>query len=565
MKKICILLSAAMLAASCMDLSPKAQISDAQVWSKAENFSLFANQFYGWTRDFSGCFTDGFHSDLRSDLLCSLSSVNVYSQGTNSVPSTDSEYNGFYKKIYYTNLLLKNAESFSNPSSIAEPVGEAYFFRAYLHFELVQRYGDVILVQEPMDIDKEQLYARRDDRLTVVKAIIQDLENAAELLPDTPSQNGRVSKQTANAYISRVALYEGTWQKYHKGNASEAKTLCAQAAEAARKVMDSKQYKLFYSDKLGGRDSYRYMFTLEDVQANPANLTKSANTEYILAHRHDETLKTTGVNVTHAALGNQAYVPTRKLANMYRCQDGLPIDKSPMFQGYNGQTTEFAGRDNRMRGTLLMAGQSYWNNDEKWRTTWTDADLENCSVAGVNKQSGYCNYKWATERQVNDYNEGYDWPVIRYAEVLLNYAEALYEANGAITDEQLDESLNLVRARSNETMAKLSNTLVSANGLDMLEEIRAERSVELFFEGFRVDDLKRWKTAETEMPMNLLGIKWAGTWYETGWADNARLLDSDGCIILYDGRTWGEKNYLLPLPSDERQLNANLGQNPGWE
>lgn len=565
MKKILILLSAAILAASCMDLSPKAQMSDAQVWSNADNFKLFSAQFYGWTRDFSGCFTDGFHSDLRSDFMCSMSSINVYSQGTNSVPATDGTYNSTYKRIYYTNLLIKNAETYANPAEIAEPVGEAYFFRAYLHFELVQMFGDVILVNEPLDINSERLYGKRDDRLVVVKSIISDLQKAADLLPDTPSQDGRVCKQTANALLSRVALYEGSWQKYHKKNTSEAKQLFATAASAAKLVMDSNQYQLFFSEKLGPRDSYRYLFTLENVTCNPAGLTKADNKEYIFARRHDETLKTTGVNITHAALGNQAYVATRKLANMYRCQDGLPISKSPLFGGYAGQTSEYANRDNRMRGSLLMAGQSYWNNDEHWRTTFTDADLEDCSVAGVNKQSGYCNYKWATERQVNDYNEGYDWPIIRYAEVLLNYAEAVFEANDGITDRQLDESLNLVRGRSNPEMAKLSNKLVSDNGLSMLEEIRAERSVELYFEGFRIDDLKRWKTAEIEMPMNLTGVKWRGTWYETGWADQSRPLDEEGCVILYDGRTWGEKNYLLPLPSDERQLNPSLGQNPGWE
>ena len=149
--------------------------------------------------------------------------------------------------------------------------------------------------------------------------------------------------------------------------------------------------------------------------------------------------------------------------------------------------------------------------------------------------------------------------------MLLNYAEALYELNGSITDEQLNESLNLVRGRSNPTMTKLSNTLVSANGLDMLEEIRAERTVELFHEGFRIDDLKRWKTAETEMPGNRIGILWKGTQFETAWAKQSNPLDEDGCIIKYDGCVWNQRNYLYPLPSNETQLNVQLGQNDGWK
>lgn len=84
-------------------------------------------------------------------------------------------------------------------------------------------------------------------------------------------------------------------------------------------------------------------------------------------------------------------------------------------------------------------------------------------------------------------------------------------------------------------------------------------------EGFRIDDLKRWKTAEDEMPQDLLGIKYDGTWYESNWTDMSYTTNSEGRIVLYTGRIWNERNYLLPLPSDECQLNPNLGQNPGWE
>ena len=220
-----------------------------------------------------------------------------------------------------------------------------------------------------------------------------------------------------------------------------------------------------------------------------------------------------------------------------------------------------------MNATLLKHGQKYWNNDGKWRTAWdaTDAEGDKAMTASVFGNTGYATYKWATERQVADASEGYDFPVIRLAEVYLNYAEAVYELNGAITNAQLDASLNLVRKRSNPDMVKLSNELVEANGLDMLEEIRAERTVELFHEGFRIDDLKRWKTAEIEMPGNRVGILWKGTQFETSWANQTSPLDENGCVIKYDGCVWAEKNYLYPLPSNECQLNPQLGQNKGWE
>ena len=569
MKRIINILSiaaAALFASACMDLSPKAQLSDAQVWSSPANYSLFANQFYGWTRDFQGSdymcsWTDGVHSDTRSDLVATPN-LNVYSAGSNSIPSTDGNYGTLYKRIYYTNLLLKNAEEFEPKADIAIPMGEAYFFRAYFYFELVQIFGDVIYTDTPLDMDSEKLYGKRNDRLEVIRHCVDDLKKAVELLPEMPTEDGRVAKGAANAFLSRVALYEGSWQKFHNNNASAANELFATAAAAAKAVIDSKAYSLFYSDALGGKDSYRYMFILENTDCNPAKLTKADNKEYIFSHRHDEATKKIGTNITHGAQNSGVYV-TRKLADMYRCQDGLPIAKSPKFQGYTGQNTEFADRDNRMNATLLRHGQKYWNNDGKWRNTWTAADEEDALTCDRRSQSGYINNKWATERKVDDTNEGYDYPVIRYAEVLLNYAEAVYEQGESISDADLDLSLNLVRQRSNPDMVKLSNSLVSANGLSMREEIRAERTVELALEGFRVDDLKRWKTAETEMPQNLRGIPMTG-WFATNWTNQTRPLDADGCIILYDGRVWAEKNYLYPIPSDELQLNPELGQNKGW-
>lgn len=555
---------------SCMDLNPKSQMASEHTWSKPANFSLYANQFYGWTRDFQGSTSltsmngvaDGPHSDFRSDLLVGTNE-NVYNKGTNVIPTSDPNYNQLYKRVYYTNLLLKNAESFEDQKSIATAMGEAYFFRAYVYFELVQLFGDVILVHEPIDLDNEKLYSTRDNRLDVIRACVSDLKNAVELLPASPAEDGRLCKYAAYAFLSRVALYEGTWQKYHNDNLNDANLLLEEASKAAEEVIKCGQYELFYSDALGGRDSYRYMFILENVQCNPAGLTRQDNREYILAKRHDEVLKPIGLNITHAT--STAMFPTRKLANMYRCQDGLPIAKSPLFKGYGSVTSEFDNRDNRMNAVLLKNGQKYWNNDGKWRTSWDKSDEDSALEAKVFSNTGYSTYKWATERQVADASEGYDYPVIRYAEVLLNYAEAVYELNEAITDEQLNTSLNVVRKRSNPYMVGLSNALVDTNGLNMLEEIRAERTVELFNEGFRIDDLKRWKRAEIEMPGNRTGILWKGTGFETLWTDQANMLDAEGCIIKYSDCVWEQRNYLYPLPSDEVQLNGNLGQNKGWE
>ena len=567
-KAACLALMGA-FTASCMELEPEADMGDSQVWSSADNFQLFANQFYSWTRDFTTSLVDSPHSDMRSDLMCATA-INTYSQGTNTIPTTDSNYDNAYQRIYYTNLLLDRANSYSDPDEIEVPVAEAKFFRAYLHFELVQLYGDAILLTYPLDMDSEELYAARNDRGEVIDQVITDLEEAAEGLPETASEEGRLTKYAALAMISRVALYEGSWQKFHNNgsdatsNTTRSSELFTIAKEAAKEVMDSGKYQLFYNSTLCNH-IYRYMFILEDAaQCNPANVYKSANTEYIFSHRHRDGDQL-GVNITQACLANSSnYFLTRKLANLYLCSDGLPIDKSPLFQGYSTATSEYQDRDNRMENNMLRNEDNYWNNDGCWRVYWNDNDLEDCFTMTVTYGTGYHNRKWAVERQVEDYYESMDYPIIRYAEVLLNYAEAAYELDGSISDDDLDISLNLVRLRVNPDMPKLSNTLVSSNDLDMREEIRRERTVELIVEGFRIDDLKRWATAPDEMPEDQLGIMYTGTWFESNWASVGYDTNDEGCLIIHDGRTWDDKLYLYPLPSDQLQLNPQLEQNPGW-
>lgn len=552
---------------SCLDLDPKDQIADGNYWQEASDFKLFANQFYGWTRDFSNSVYDAPHSDKRSDLILDKSGTNVYSNGTNSIPTGDNNYTDNYNRIRRTNILLQKAESYGNQSDIEQYIGEAKFFRAYCYFELLQLYGDVIITKKPLDVTDPEMKVARNDRSEVVDFMIQDLKDAAGQLPLTSAvENGRVGSEGAWAFLSRVALYEGTWQKF-RGNEARGKELLDVAAKAAKEVINSKNFSL-YTPAILGDSAQKYMFILEDVKSNPAGLLKASNTEYIFSRRHDETLNPIGKNITKECLANAQQI-AQKFAALYLCQDGLPIEKSSLylFKVDGIIAHEYQNRDNRMLYTLCVPGGYYWSNENS-RVNWTSdaADKASASIKGYSPAngSGYANQKWAAERKVQTNSEGYDYPVIRYAEVLLNYAEAVYERDDAISDDDLNISLNLVRNRINKSMPKLSNNLVTANGLNMREEIRRERTVELFNEGFRIDDLKRWKTAETEMPKDFLGIKWTGTEYATKWPNVSYAKNSDGYIILETGRKWESKHYLYPLPTDQLQLNPNQKQNPGW-
>ena len=560
--------------ASCLNLDPQDQLGGDKMWQSENDYRNFANLFYGWLPDFGTIYNDGSaHSDSRSDLL-TYSSVNIYSKGTNTVPANDGNYTGAYAHIRRCNLLLEAAPSFGKQEVISQYVGEAYFFRAFSYFELVQLYGDVIIVRTPIDINSRELQVPRNDRGEVIDFVIDDLNKAAELLKPaaslTAEEEGRISREGALAFLSRVALYEGTWQKFHNNNASRATSLLDISAKAARQVIDGKQFYLFGTQGESvvlGDSAQKYMFILENEQSNPANLGKSANHEYIITKRHDQTLARIGRNVTRETANNVQWI-TRNFAQLYLCDDGLPIEKSPRFKGYATKKSEWQNRDTRMRYTLLMPGTHYWDNYAP-RQSWENGNMEGGYYYNGrnNDNSGYNNQKWASERAVPDGEEGYDWPVLRYAEVLLNYAEAVYERDGSISDADLDLSLNLVRLRVNKTnnMPKLSNSLVNGNGLNMREEIRRERTVELFQEGFRIDDLKRWATAMGVMSRPLLGVKYTGTeWQSSGWNPSFSK-DANGCLIMDTNRSWTEKNYLLPLPSDQLQLNPNLKQNIGWE
>ena len=576
--KTILLLSVVVILPSCLDLDPQDQMSDANLWQTPNDYKLYANQFYEWTRDFSSAVYDGPHSDTRSDLMTS-SSYNEYSKGINNIPVSDGNYTGAYTKIRYANILLQKAESYPNPTDIARYVAEAKFFRAYEYFDLLQLFGDVIVVTEPIDITDPKMNAPRDDRSKVIDLIIEDLKQA---IPDLPKENaiatadkGRVSQGAAQAFLSRVALYEGTWQKFRTGDVTRINDLLDIAAESAWEVIDSKQYEIFKPAELG-TDAYKYLFILEDVQSNPANIKKDKNKEYIFSRRHDEVIAPIGKNITKACFANVQWI-TRKLAEMYLGADGLPIHNpnSTVGVNYSSPRQEYAKRDNRMTNTLMAPGRKYWNNNAS-HTTWTDAD----KAAFDNKDfyptsgSGYNNQKWATERNVKDEYEGYDFPIIRYAEVLLNYAEAVFERNADAEGNIMDASkvdaalvyLNEVRQRVNPNMPGLTTSFATTHNLKMREEIRRERTVELFNEGFRIDDLKRWKTAETEMPENMLGVKWntSGDWatWAGKWSPSYSL--EDGCLLIETNRVWSNKNYLYPLPSDQRQLNPNIGQNPGW-
>ena len=438
---------------SCLDMEPKTQLADTNYWQTPDHFKLFATQFYGWTVDFKQL-DDSPHSDVRSDLRTGIT-LDVYSNGTNSIPSSDKTYTNNYNRIRQVNTLLQQAEGYAAPADIETSVGEAHFFRAYCYFDLLQVYGDVIITRTPLDIDSPEMQMARNSRDEVVDFILEDLEEAIRLLPEaneiSSKDEGRLSSQAASAFLSRVALYEGTWQKFRNGgqNNDRSSALLDIAATSAHDVIESGFFELFAPEELG-TEAYKYLFILENDKSNPAGITKSGNKEYIFTRRHDPTLASIGFNITQGRLGNAVYV-TRKMANMYLQSNGLPIN--PQTWDYSKVDSEFKDRDNRMSNTLMIPGHTYWGTGGG-RIDWTGSAEEIANASHKNFMpstgTGYFPHKWCCERDgVPTGMEAYDYPIIRYAEVLLNYAEAVFERDDKISDEDLAISLNLTRKRVN--------------------------------------------------------------------------------------------------------------------
>jgi len=606
MKKLIIYLSISLLAIvitcqygcnKALDLKPLDQLSDASYWQTANDFMLAANKFYTFQRTFSDVIYDvvpntsrpNYHTDFKSDIPATQ---NAFSRGVNTVTTGDQMYDLNYSRLRDINTLLDKAAAYAVPAEIAKYVAEAKFFRAYIYFDLLQTFGQVTIVATALNQGSGELYTARSSRDSVVDFIIKDLNDAIPVLPlesaIASTDKGRISKGAAQSFLSRVALYEGTWQKFRNGAAARYNALLDMAVANSGAVIASNEYALFAPASLGD-SAQKYLFILENQKSNPAGVQKSANKEYIQAQKYDQTTRQIRNNVSRSAATDLS----RQFVNLYLCRDGLPVDKSPLFQGYATMTSEFQNRDNRMRYNMKIANGYYWYGNNNWHINWdwSAPDLANADGSPfkpyANSLAGYKSQKWIAERQVTDNEEGFDYPVIRYAEVLLNYAEAVFERNGAITDADLDKSLNLVRNRVNKTMPKLSNGLVTANALDMRREIRRERTIELYMEGFRTDDLKRWHNAvdgpnlggtnediligANVLKLPLLGIKWAGTEFQTTWpsmSGTAKYSSSnillDGAIIVDATRSFSEKNYLVPVPTTQIQLNPKLSQNPSW-
>lgn len=525
---------------------PETSISDETYWNNESDLRFAANYMYtfipGWEQTMPNNTMPGWSTeDVWSDDAYGTA-PNPISDGSRLAPSTDAGFSQTYRLIRAANNIIEKAPRAAKTTSTAvinRYIAEARFFRGWGYFLLVQRYGQVPMVLTTLTDQSPELYKAAATREELYQQIYSDLDYAAATLPSPTTLGtadyGRISNTAALAMKARAALFEGTRAKFHKYG--DPTTHLNTALAAARAVMDGKQHDLF--------GDYFNLFQLAGEGRQ--------NRENILVRQYG--VSSADRVVTHnyfrAILEVGPMNPTKALADSYLLTDGLPMGKSPLYTMPTASVDVFKNRDTRMSATFFKRGD---------RSTPAKPVFDIAPI--VFNRTGFAFRKASNFDDWNTSASTIDRPIIRYAEMLLIIAEATYELNGNITDALLDQTINRLRARGG--VAKLTNAFVTANGLDMREEIRRERRVEFAQEGFRYWDLIRWKTAEIELPKAVLGNYFFKSEFGTS---TAVLLTPDNYILVQNASTRKfdpARDYLFPIPLNEISLNDQLKQNPGW-
>lgn len=550
MKKINLsiaLLAASILLVCCnkLDLSPESDLNDNDFWNTETDLMNACNRLY---EKLQGNWIDNRADDNLGQ------GANSTSNGTWTIPNTSDEWNNRYEDIRTANNILEKGGKAKVTDAVKNRYfAEARFFRAYSYFLLTQKFGDVPLVTRTLDLNSPELYSGRAPRADVMKVIYDDLDFAATWLPTRASlpatQWGRVMKSTALGLKARAALYEGTREKFRSESGWQ--THLQAAVDAASQVMTQGHTlypdytKLFVHDGEGAANKENIFVKIYGV----------SSTNLILGHNFSRDLE------------NGRIAITRNLIRQYLYTDGLPAfntDNTPvaspssLFVPEGSETSYNNVFDNRDPRLITAA---FKNGETAYKGPWIPT-LTTGSRTGFASKKGFNPEDWAINSAATT-----DRILMRYAEILLIYAEAKYELTESISDADLNLTINALRTRAGMPVM-LSNAFVNANGLSMREEIRRERTVELALEGFRYDDLIRWKTAETVLPKEILGAKFiAADWPGTTAAQLK--LNSDNVIISEAASTrrfQANRDYLYPVPLNEiTTSDNNVSQNPNWQ
>lgn len=573
-----------------LNLSPMSDITQTDYFKTETDLQLFSNSFYNNLLDKSPY-------DDQSDLYIQQTLSDEMLGGTKRVvPASGGGWT--WTDLRKMNTLLAYVNQCDDADAVVKYTALTRFFRAYFYFEKVKRFGDVPWYDVELGSDDEALYKPRDSRELVMTNMINDIDYAIENLPDRDEEKSspfRVNKWAALALKAQFCLYEGTYRKYHQVNidGNTYTYYLDLAAKAAKDIIDNGPYKLYST---GNPDTdYMMLFASEDANID----------EYILAIKFDYGLQIYHNATAHTLVPTQGRPGlTKKMVNTYLMKDGTAFTDKTGWQEMTFKD-EMKDRDPRLSQSIRTPGYT--------RIGETTVLAPDFSVS----VTGYQPIKFVQEPTASGGNvdrndrSTCDLPVYRYAEVLLDYAEAKAEL-GTLTQDDIDISINEIRKRVGMPGLSMDNANanpdrylsseetgypnVTGDNKGVILEIRRERAIELSQEGFRFDDLVRWKAGSC-IDQELYGMYFPGPGnYDLTGDDVADVIlysngtskpeaqagvqvyeigkdimltdDNEGYVFYHKNisRTQfsQERDYLYPIPINERSLNPNLTQNPGW-
>ncbi|MBC3788515.1 RagB/SusD family nutrient uptake outer membrane protein [Spirosoma utsteinense] len=593
-KRYSLLFLLGLFLAGCSELEqvPESTATRDAVFGSVGGLDLYVNSFYEGTN--TGVLPTG-NDIIRSDEMADFAARTQVPDFLRDGAYGPRQSTGWdWRPLRNINFFIANCTDPAIPLDTRKHyIGLARFFRAWFYFDKVKRFGDVPWIGQAVGIDDPALYNGRDPRAVVMDSVLADLDFATQNIKTT-TDNSRslITKSVAYGFKSRVCLFEGTFRKYRTSYnlGSTASKWLTEAVNAADMVIKEGGFSL---NETGGNDrSYRQLFI---------NTTPVTN-EIMLSAVADPTLSVyNDANWwwTSATYGARVSL-IRTFVNTYLNIDGTPFTDKPGYQTLTFMD-EVKGRDKRLQQTIRMGNYTRTNAGA----------VEAAPPIFSYTYTGYMPIKWSLDdtyydggtRNINSIS------LMRYAEILLNYAEAKTEL-GTLTNDDWAKTVGALRKRAGitaglTTKPTVADAYLKANYFPNISdptllEVRRERGIELVLEGFRFSDIIRWNRGQLmeqtwngfyvpalDKPLDLnedgkndvvfykvkpatqlAGVTYINVAETVNGTPNPQRLknDTSGELIWLNNitRKWDDKFYLYPIPENDRLVNPKIGQNPGW-
>lgn len=555
-----------LLVASCadLDLNPPSSASSGNWYSDIDEITISINDFY---REYLYELELAWWTDRRTDDWAQREEIYEFVAGnvTSEWSASETFWQNSYKGISRVNRVLEAIDNLQKNGNSSDVVltqlkAEALFFRAFFYSRLINTFGDVPFYTTSVDLEDAWRMGRTDVQ-TILEQIYNDFDYAIANLPVENSSLGykRVDRGAAMALKARTALYQEDWQT---------------AEEAAKACMDLGVYSLYpdYGEYFMSKN-----YECETIFMIPRSIELG----------HSSAVKNF---MPRTGGGNAVAQPSWELLAAYTCTDGLPIDESPLFDPHK----PFKNRDPRCTYTIVehgtvLNGYVFEPHPDSTTVMNYNAGKKVNNKDARNSKNPYCAYNCMQLRKgvCSEWTEllKNEMPIIimRYADVLLMYAEAKIEQNEI--DQSVLNTINDVRARAYKVGREQVDSYPAVRTTDQTELrriLRLERRMEFAWEGRRFWDLKRWRWFEKAFACDYYGCLTASDlkkkivdqklwfWPETpvidedGFADFKPMADK-GLIQMYVDRNFDPKTYLWPIPNEDILISDGaLTQNPGY-